>query len=175
VSGLSAAAVSLLAGAAGGLLARRLRAPGGAILGALLATAAVHLALTELPPLGSGFRTAAQILMGAVLGTTLTRSPLRVLREVVWPVIGALSILIASALAAGAALVAVSSLSTSTALFSTAPGGASDMAAAALQLGGDVPLIAAFHVVRQVLVFVVLVAVFSHVLGGGSNPGAPRR
>jgi membrane AbrB-like protein len=158
--------ISLLAGVAGGLLSRRLALPGGPMFGALFATAAAHLALGSLDPLSPAFRTAAQILLGAVIGTALTRSPWRALREIGRPVLLTLAVLIGTALAAGFALAAVSELGLLTALFSAAPGSASDMAAAALHFDdADVPLIAAFHTVRQIVVFVILVGLFARLFG----------
>jgi uncharacterized protein len=157
--------ISLLAGVAGGLLSRRLALPGGPMFGALFATAAAHLALGSLDPLSPAFRTAAQILLGAVIGTALTRSPWRALREIGRPVLLTLAVLIGTALAAGFALAAVSELGLLTALFSAAPGSASDMAAAALHFDADVPLIAAFHTVRQLVVFVIVVGLFARLFG----------
>lgn len=164
------ALITLLFGVAGGLLARRIRLPGGPILGAMLAAGAAHVVLEGLDPLGPAFRIGAQLLIGAVIGTSLTRSPLRALRELGFAVVVVLGVLIVAALAAGFALAAGSGLPLTTALFSTAPGSASDMAAAALQFDADVPLIAAFHAVRQIAVFGIVVALFSRAFRSAERP-----
>jgi uncharacterized protein len=154
-------ALTLLTALAGGTLAHVFRLPGGAILWALLPVAALRLLIDGFVPLPSGHRVAAQILIGIAIGSTLTRNPVLALRPLVVPVGLSLVVLLGIALMSGIIFAAVTDLPLLTTLFSTAPGGASDMAAAALQLGADVPLIAGFHLVRQVLIFVVLTTVFA--------------
>lgn len=168
--------LTLGVGLAGGLLARWLRMPGGTIMGALLAVAVLHMTVETLSPLPNAFRTVAQIMIGGVIGTTLKRSPLRALRAIALPVALSIAILIGASVALAVAFNALSGLPMVTALFSTAPGGASDMAAAALKLDADVALIAAIHVVRQIAVFVIVVTAFSRLLRTRDiTPSAPRR
>lgn len=168
--------LTLAVGLAGGLVARRLRLPGGVIMGSLIAVAALHIAVETLFPLPGAVRTAAQIMIGGVIGTTLRRSPLRAIGSIALPVAVSIAILVGSSVALAVAFNAVSGLPLVTALFATAPGGASDMAAAALKLDADVALIAAIHVVRQIAVFVIVVTAFSRLLRSRIvTPSAPRR
>lgn len=168
--------LTLGVGLGGGIIARQVRMPGGVIMGALLAVAGLHIAVETLAPLPPAFRTAAQIMIGGVIGTSLKRSPLRAVRSIALPAAFAIGILMSASVALAFAFNLVSGLPLVTALFATAPGGASDMAAAALKLNADVALIAAIHVVRQIAVFVIVVTAFSHVLSRRViTPSAPRR
>lgn len=168
--------LTLGVGLAGGLVARVLRLPGGVIMGALIAVAGLHIAVEALSPLPTVFRTAAQIMIGGVIGTTLTRSPVRALASIGGPVSVSIVVLVGGSVALAFAFNAVSGLPLVTALFSTAPGGASDMAAAALKLNADVALIAALHAVRQIVVFVIVVGAFSRLLRRPMvTPSAPHR
>jgi uncharacterized protein len=149
-------AATLAVSSVAGLVALRLRLPGGLIVWALAAAAALHLTVPGLEPLPAAFRTAAQILIGISIGTEITRSPLRA----VYDVRGALAVEMAAValLCAGAGLLLarLTALDPRTALFALAPGGASDMAVAAVWFGLDAALVAGFQVVRQLLVFVVV-------------------
>lgn len=156
--------LTLTVGLAGGLVAHRCRLPGGTIIGALVAVAVLHVAVAGLNPLGPAFRTAAQIAIGGAIGATLTRSPLKAVFHVLGPALLVIGILLGTSIGLAFAMAALTDLPLVTALFALAPGGASDMAAAALQLDADVGAIAAIHVVRQVAVFVIVVGAFTHFL-----------
>lgn len=156
--------ISVVVGTTAGVLARRWRLPGGPMIAALLAVGVLHVSVSDLHPLDPAFRTGAQIAIGGVLGTTLARGPLLSLRKVAVPVLAVLALLIGAALGIGLAVHAITGMSLVTALLSFAPGGAADMSAAALQLNGDVALTASVHVVRQIIIFVVLTALFSRFL-----------
>lgn len=156
--------LTLAVGLLGGGVAHRCHLPGGTIIGALVAVAVLHVTVPDLSSLGPGFRTAAQIGIGGSIGVTLTRSPLRAVGTVLLPVLLVIAVLLATSLGLAFAVAASTDLPLVTSLFALAPGGASDMAAAALQLDADVGAIAAIHVVRQVIVFVLLVGAFTHYL-----------
>ena len=150
-------AVSALAGAA----AARWKLPGGVIVWALLASAALHISVADLAPVPSAFRTAAQILIGVAIGTTITRSPLRALYAVRGPLALCMTLLLAGCVTAGLLLAQLTPLGPPTAVFALAPGGASDMAVASLYFELDAALVAGFQVVRQLFVFLVMPVVFA--------------
>ncbi|MGP4017719.1 AbrB family transcriptional regulator [Saccharopolyspora sp. 5N708] len=141
---------------AAGLIALRFRLPGGVIVWALAAAASLHLAVADLEPLPGAFRTAAQILIGVAIGTEITRSPLRALHDVRGALAVEMAAVVLLCAGAGCLLAALTPLDASTALFALVPGGASDMAVAAVWFGLDAALVAGFQVVRQLLVFVVV-------------------
>jgi membrane AbrB-like protein len=156
--------LTLLVGTLGGVVAIRFRLPGGAIIGALFATATLHMLVTGLDALSPAFRTAAQIAIGGAIGATLTRSPLRAVARVFVPAMVAIGLLLGASIGLAFLVHYMTDLPSTTALFSLAPGGASDMASAALKLDVDVALIAAIHVVRQIAVFMILVGAFARLL-----------
>jgi uncharacterized protein len=150
-------AVSAVAGAS----AARWRLPGGALMWALAAAAALHLTLPNLDAMPPAFRVAAQILIGVAIGATITRRPLRALYAVRWPLSFCTALLLAGSAACGFLLARLTPLDATTALFALAPGGANDMAVASLYFGVDAALVAACQVVRQLLVLVVVPLVFT--------------
>jgi uncharacterized protein len=149
-------AVTLAVSSAAGLVALRLRLPGGLIVWALAAAAALHLAVAGLEPLPEAFRIAAQILIGSSIGTEITRSPLRAVYDVRFALAVEMAAVVLLCAGAGLLLAWLTPLDPRTALFALAPGGASDMAVAAVWFGLDAALVAGFQVVRQLLVFVVV-------------------
>lgn len=153
--------LTIAASSAMAIAAVYLRLPGGAIVWALAAAAALHMARPDLDALPSEFRTAAQILVGTVLGTSISRSPLRALWQVRRTVAVFIVVLVATCLGAAYLLAMITPLSLTTATFGIAPGGASDMATASLHFGADGALVAGLQVVRQLLVFVLVPALFA--------------
>ncbi len=138
--------LTLSVSAAAGLLAVRLRLPGGAIVWALAAAAALHLAVDDLAPLPAALRTAAQVLIGTTIGVGVTRGPLRALRAVRWQVALTMSLLLVACVTAGALLARRTPLDLPTALLATGPGGAGDMAVVAVPFGVDPALVAGLQV-----------------------------
>jgi uncharacterized protein len=156
---LSVVLTLLVSGVVGGA-AGRLRLPGGTIVWAIAAAAALHLLRTDLPPLPGVLQVAAQVLIGITIGVGVTRRPLRALHSVRWQVALTMSLLLAGCVLAGAVLAARTPLDLSTALLATGPGGASDMAVAAVLLGVDAALVAGLQVLRQLLVFGLVPVLF---------------
>ena len=157
---LLSVAVTLLVSGVAGLVAQRVDLPGGAIVWAIAAAAALHLARPELLPLPEALRVAAQILIGITIGVGVTRGPLRALHAVRWQVALTMSLLLAGCTLAGLLLAARTPLDVPTALLATGPGGASDMSVAAVLFGVDAALVAGLQVVRQLLVFGLVPVLF---------------
>jgi membrane AbrB-like protein len=145
--------LTLLVSGAVGLAAERLRLPGGSIVWAIAAAAALHLTREDLTPMPGWLRVVAQILIGITIGVGIDRRPLRALYAVRWQLALTMSLLLAFSTAAGLLLADRTPLDVSTALLATGPGGASDMAVAAVYFEVDAALVAGLQVVRQLLVF----------------------
>jgi uncharacterized protein len=157
--------ISLLVGGTAGFLAHHYRIPGGAIVAAMLSVAALHLVVPELVELDGGFRVVAQIMIGIVVGAGLRREPFRIIRGALGPVLVVVfGILLAAALS-GVALYQLTGLALPSALLATVPGGAGDVTAAALELEQDAAIVASFHLIRQLAIFVVVATVFQFVFG----------
>lgn len=164
------AAIVLAIGGTGAFLSVRYKLPGGAIMGSLLPVAAARLAFPDLLDLDDGLRVAAQILIGIAIGTSLRRDPFRTLRPFMGPLLLFIVALLGFSTASAFALVHLTGLDLATTIFFTSPGGATDMAAAALQLEADAALVAGFHLVRQLAIFIILSTVFSRAF---RRPGGP--
>ena len=156
--------ITIAAGAIGGWLGHRLGVPSGALFGSILVAGVVNMSVDGLVPLDPRFRLGAQIAIGTVLGASLTRSPFAALRPVLVPVTIAVAAILATAGGVAVVVHEVTGLPLITSLFAFAPGGASEMTSAALNLDANVPLIAAIHVLRQVVVFVVVGSALTYCL-----------
>ena len=154
-----------------GLAAQRLRLPGGTIVWAIAAAAALHLWQDALVPLPELLRVSAQILIGITIGIGVDRGPLRALHAVRWQLALTMSLLLAFSTAAGLLLAARTPLDVSTSLLATGPGGASDMAVAAVHFRVDAALVAGLQVVRQLLVFGLVPVIFGLIAPPRSGGG----
>lgn len=121
---------------ASGVLAKRLRLPGGALLWALLAAAAATLAFS-LEPLPRGVAYLGQLLLGGMLGAELARAKLGALWAYALPLAAGLVALVAVSLAGGVLLAAMTTLSLPGALLATMPGGAADAVVFANAAGSE--------------------------------------
>lgn len=151
--------LTLSVGIAGGLLFFTLRVPGGALLGSLVAASLLHIQFVQLPPTPSVVRISAQIAIGTMVGASIRREPLIRLIDRGPAILVSVTLVLSVALFSGVLLVALTPFDLSTMLLATIPGGAADITAAALDLGGDAAVVGAFQIIRQTLVFGVI-AVF---------------
>lgn len=162
-------AATLLVGASGEWLAARLRVPTADLLGSLVLVSGLNLLGAGLGPLATGFRTAAMILIGISVGTQISRDSLAQLRKEALPAAAVIATLIVTGLALGWAMSRVTSLDLATALLSGVPGGASTMPAIAHDLGGDMRLVAALHLARQLVIFLLVPPLLGYLLNYSSR------
>jgi membrane AbrB-like protein len=162
--GLWRTIVTLGAGLVGGLLAQRLGVPTGDLIGPILLVGGANLLGAGPGPLDPGFRTAAMLFIGTAVGTQVSRESLGLLRQIALPAAALIVVLIVVGLVLGWGLSRVTSLDLASALLSSIPGGASTMPAVAQDLGGDMRLVAALHLMRQLTVFIVLPSVLGYLL-----------
>jgi uncharacterized membrane protein AbrB (regulator of aidB expression) len=97
---------------------------------------------------------------------------LQLLRRVALPATAFVVIIISVGLLLGWGLSRVTPLDLPTALLSSVPGGASTMPAVAHDLGGDMRLVAALHLMRQLVAYILLPSVLSHALHKSPKPVA---
>jgi membrane AbrB-like protein len=151
--------LTLLVGVVGGLLGIWLRLPAGALMGSMLAVAALGLTgVSQADPIPPAVKDVAKILIGTVVGSTVTFATLQALRSAALPALLVTAGTIAAGLAGGWLLAHFTKIDIATALFATAPGGSAEMTAAADGLGGDPRLVAALQTIRIVMVIVVVPA-----------------
>lgn len=156
-------------GAGGALLARRIRMPGGSLLGAMLATGVVSLFLADSQPLPESFRWVALLLLGTYTGSTVDREVLVQIRRVLPVALSMILVLIGAAVALGWVLHSrfAGDISLVTVILGTMPGGASGLSAVAFDLGAEVHLVASMHMVRQIMVFGALPLVLRRLAESG--------
>lgn len=148
--------VVLAIGALGGLIGSALRIPGGSMLGAMGAVGAVQLTATTPLVIGVHWGTLGQLLVGAVIGSTLDRRMIKSFRTVLLPGLFAVASMVLSGVLIGLSFALLGFVEPLTALFGLAPGGFAEMTAAAIALGASGPLVASMHLVRVVAVLVLL-------------------
>jgi membrane AbrB-like protein len=153
-------AVMLALSALVGLCFHRLRVTNAWLLGPMLV--GIILALLGATPSGipRPFSTGAQVLMGCALGARFSRDfIMRAHRVAAVSVLTSLILVLASA-ALGWAFAQAADLGVATMILATAPGGLPEMTITAKVLELGVPIVAAFHVVRIVMILLLTAHVF---------------
>lgn len=159
---------SLLATAATGIVAgclfHRFHLPGGSMVGAILAVGALHVTFGGLEPLDRDIRMIAQVMIGIVIGAGIRKEPLEILSRYVPHVTVVLMVILGAAALCGVLLAEITGFDLLTTMLATVPGGAADVTAAALDLDAEVAIVAAFQLVRQLTVFIIVAVVFERLL-----------
>jgi membrane AbrB-like protein len=148
--------VVLAIGLAGGLVGYRLRIPGGSLLGAMAAVGAVQLSRATPLRIDPVWAVLGQVLVGAVIGSTMDRRMLGSFRKVLVPGVVAVASMALAGVVIGTTFALLGFADPLTSLFGLAPGGFAEMTAAAISLGANGPLVATIHVVRVIAVIVLL-------------------
>ncbi|MHB1295752.1 MAG: AbrB family transcriptional regulator [Anaerolineae bacterium] len=146
----------LLLGLVAGRLAVRARVPSGDLLAPLVVAAVLNPLWLHLAAVPNSWQIVAQWVIGAGVGATVNRAALRAFRP--FAVAGGVmtALLILTGLGLGWVLAQITSLDLATAIVGSTPGGADQMILLAGDLGANVPLVAAMHVSRQVLLILLL-------------------
>jgi membrane AbrB-like protein len=126
------------------------------MVGPILLVGSLNLLGADLGPLPAGLRYAAMLFIGTAVGAQVTLSSLRRLRQVLVPAAAMIAALIGTGLLLGWVLSVVTPLDLVTALLCGVPGGASTMPIIAHDLGGDIRLVAALQLVRQMVMLVII-------------------
>lgn len=153
--------LTLVLGFAASWGATRLKVPSGSILGPMIVIGGLQLSETlPLAPLGAEWRFIALCTIGAVVGTAFNRGAIALMvRSIRLAAIGVF-LLIFAGLLGGLLLEQTTGMRLVTAFLGLSPGGASEMAAAALDFHADAGVVAALHMVRQISVFMTIPLVF---------------
>ena len=157
-----AAGLAVLAGVglAAGLAARRARVPTAFIMGPLAVVAALTVAGVTLSSMPVVLTNAAQVVIGASLGSRFDRRFLVAAPRFVAALLPSVALMVALAIGVGWAIAASSDTYLGTALLAAAPGGIAEMAITAQVLRIGVAFVTAAHVVRFVIVVLLAVPMF---------------
>lgn len=142
--------LTLLCAALGGLLLRRLKMPGGMMVGAVLGASAFNL-LTGSARSHELLKFAAQITAGAYIGSGVRREELRQMKAMVRPIVLVIGCLLLINLSAGLLMSALGDMDLFTALLGSAPGGVSDIPLVAADMGADAAQVLVLQLVRYLM------------------------
>ena len=135
-------------GGLGGWLAWRLQLPGGAVVGAMLATALFNFTQPVRTTLPVGLEIPIQVAVGVMIGLSADRALLPMLRNVLpLALLWAVGFLLFG-FGMAALAVCMGWLDAATALFGFTPGGISVMSLVAAEEGGQFAVVATMHFVR---------------------------
>lgn len=144
-----------LAGSVGGLLARRMRIPAGALIGSLLAAMVFNAIYPVIPTYPTDLRLGIQILSGMVIGTRFTQADIKTLKTMVLPVIILVVMLLTINLGFAYLMSSLTTLSFMTSFFACAPGGVSDLALVAADFGAIMEHVALLQLFRLISVIII--------------------
>lgn len=146
-----------------GWTANKLKIPMGAMIGAMIATAALNL-LTENAVFYNEVRVALQMSTGAMIGCRIGIDEAKSMKTILLPTSIMLAGMVLLNLGFGAAVYRFSKLDIPTALFAVTPGGASDMAMISADLGANTAYVAILQVIRIIIIITVLPPVFKSIV-----------
>lgn len=141
-----------LVGAAGGLIASRIRIINPWLLGPLTLVAVFEALGADFTPVPPGLLALAQVLLGVSLGTAFSASAVRAMPAVLAAAAGVFVFSSAVVAALAAVMVWMFAVPAPTAVLLFAMGGMTEMALTAKALHLDVPMVSAFQAVRVIVV-----------------------
>lgn len=153
---------TLLAALVGGFVFDRLRIPAGALIGSMVAVAAVNLAGSETVGAGPVLRFVAFAILGWEIGSQVTRETMTAVRTAIVPVL----VVVVGLLAAGALFGWVlhrAGLDPVTAFLASSPGALSQMVALSTAFGANAVLVSVVHLIR-ILVVILAAPVVARLL-----------
>lgn len=155
--------VLLVGGTAGAVSLATLGVPAGGIIGAVLGSALARMVRDVSVPTKS-LRIPGLVLLGIAAGLRLDGQTLRQLAELAVPLGVSIVVLLAVQYLLAWFLVARFAVDPVTAMLATAPGGVSEIASMADELGARAGLVTAIHVVRVIVVVVVVLPLLLRIL-----------
>lgn len=142
----------------GSFIMFKLRIPINIIIGSMTAVAIIQFIYGEVTPLGGSYMSLTQIIIGVTVGSSISRSTITALRDIIIPVFLTVIILIAFNIGLSWIFTIIGHGNFISALFSFAPGGLTEMTVAAKSLGGDEVLVASIHIIRLLLIILFVPA-----------------
>ena len=158
----------------GGFAALRLRIPAGAIVGAIVLVAAANIlfGVAEIPPV---LKLCTQIIAGAFIGAGMDRESLRTIRRLAKPALILVVSLLTVTITLGLLLYRFSSMDLCTALFAVSPGGITEMAVIADDMGADTATVSVFQLARLTATMCIFPVLIPHIMHAErSEAAAPK-
>jgi membrane AbrB-like protein len=154
--------ITLLLATAGGLAGYKIGFPAGAFIGAMVFVTVYNLitsnAIVHVP-----LKIAAQIILGAAIGTGLTLRTLKGFKELLIPILIFLTLLFIFSIISAFVLSKFTHMDIATAFFSCCPGGLTEMTIIADSYKANAPIVALIHISRilsVILIYPLIVRIF---------------
>jgi len=141
---------------AGGLIAVWYHIPAGAMVGALIGVAALSLISGRSAAIPPRINFAGRALLGTAIGSGINRQTLDVLGSAILPTIAISFVLLTASVGIAFLTARLAKLDRATAICSFTPGGMGEMTSVAHDLGADMRVVAALHVLRLVLILLIV-------------------
>lgn len=149
--------LTLVVGTLGGSLGHVSGLPAGPLLGAIAAVGALNLLANDRAEVPVWLAVTARMLIGAVIGSLVTRELMGELgRTVAWALLFAVIVIVVG-LGAGVMIHRVTGLELRSAMIGACPGGMPEMAALAQEVGAEVDVVLGMHLVRKLVALSVIV------------------
>ncbi|AOT72192.1 AbrB family transcriptional regulator [Geosporobacter ferrireducens] len=147
--------ITLIIASLGGLVGVKLKIPAGAMIGAMIFVAVYNIWSSKgfIP---ENFKIAAQVLVGGMLGLNFTMDTLYGLKQMLIPALVMILGLIVLSILLGFVISKTTGMDLLTSLFSSAPGGLTEMILTSEAYGADTSKVAVLHLIRLISVITVL-------------------
>ncbi|TDT52032.1 AbrB family transcriptional regulator [Fonticella tunisiensis] len=155
-------ALTMLVALAAGLLGYKIKIPAGAMTFSMIAVGILSI-FFKIGYMSVNIRRITQVFAGILIGERMTFADLISLKSVILPAFILLIGIIVVNLCIGLLISKVSGLELITSLLASAPGGVSDMALIARDLGGDAPKVAILQLARYICVIALFPIIIKYV------------
>lgn len=136
-------------GVAGGVIGIRMRIPLGGLIGSIVGAGAFQLLVSGTPTLGRSFVLVAQVIVGLIVGASVSRAVLTTMRTVLLPALVFSLLMPVVGVAIGwLFMTRVGHVDLLTAYLSSAPAGAMEMSTAALAFDADAEVVLTAQILR---------------------------
>ena len=155
--------LTLLVGAVGAFIGFKIKMPAGCMVGSMFTVILLNV-FTGYTCFPDELRTVMQMFSGAVIGLGVHKEDVKALRTIGGPVVILLVCMMILNVGFGAAIYSVSDLDIITSLFASAPGGMTDMAIIAGDLGANPSYVVILQLSRLILTLAILPPIFGKIV-----------
>lgn len=157
---------TLLIAFIGGIIGIKVKIPAGALVGAMISVAIynIYTGKGEIP---YNFKLLSQIVVGGMIGLNFTIDSVQQIKKIILPSVILVVGLTVFSLLLGFIIHKISGIDLITALFSSAPGGITDMTLISEAYGADITKVALLHLMRLVTVITIMplaIKVFTNII-----------
>lgn len=150
--------LTLIMGLIGGYVGIKLKIPAGAMIGSMIFVGGYNV-FTSNGYMPTNFKLVAQIVIGCTVGLNFTMDSVLGLKKIIIPSIILVIGLTTLSIVLGYIIHKVTGIDLATALFSSSPGGLTDMTIMSESFGAQTHIVALLHLIRLTTVLTILPAV----------------